>query len=118
VINYSVSTVDEFSESEEAFFDASRKPLKPKELWTTSCGASGSRSPLAFLRALRQGMGISIDEGEEGYEPEECIGQDNIIDIPAGRIIQNVLIDKEQERHINLLSRQQLLFLKTETLYF
>lgn len=40
------------SELGEVFFGANSYSPKPREFWTTSSGASGSRSPLAFLRAL------------------------------------------------------------------
>ncbi len=51
---------------------------------------------------------------EKENQLEECIRQDDVVQIPTRGIIEHVLVDEEQQGHVDLLPSQQLLFLKTE----
>ncbi len=51
------------------------------------------------------------------YLPEECVGQNYIIQVATCWVIQDVSVDEEQERHIYLLPCKKLLFLKTEAFH-
>jgi hypothetical protein len=52
---------------------------------------------------------------ETQHSLEEGVGQNNIIDVPTRRVVQYVLVNEEQERHIDFLSRQKFLLLEAET---
>jgi len=47
---------------------------------------------------------------------EEGVRQDNVVDIPHERVLKEVLVNEEEERQIDLFSRQKFLLLEAETL--
>ncbi len=54
-------------------------------------------------------------EVEQGANiPEERVGEDDVVEVPALGIIKDVAVNEEQQRHVDLLSREQLLLFKAK----
>lgn len=52
------------------------------------------------------------------YIPEERVGQHHIIQVSTCRVVEDISINKEEKRHINLLSGKEFLFFEAEALDF
>ena len=49
---------------------------------------------------------------------EKRVRQHDVIEVPTRRILEDILVDEEQQGHVDLFPGQQLLFLETEAFHF
>ena len=59
-----------------------------------------------------------LETASESNSLEKRVRQHDVIEIPTCRILEDVLVNEEQQGHVDLFPSQQLLFLKTEAFHF
>jgi len=62
--------------------------------------------------------GWEVQGAGEKYVPEEGVRENDIVNAPTCRVLENVFVYEEEEWHVDFLSRKQFLLFKTKTLYF